>query len=193
MVGKQLAQIITKLFNGVVFHGRIPSAWKRGLIVPIFKGNGKIKSAPDSYRPVSLLPSISKLFEKLLITRVNDFVDIGQFPSRQQNGFVKGFGCTTASFQLQETIYHNLELNSKVFVAFLDSSKAFDTVWRKGLSVKLHKLGIKDKLWTLIDDYHIDTQSAVVANSQQSKWFKQTQGVRQGGCIISIFVSSVHQ
>ena len=104
-----------------------------------------------------------------------------EFPNSQQQGFQKSLGCLTASFNFHETIYHNLELGSNVFASFLDTSKAFDTVWRHGLMYKLHKLGISGKTWSLIDDLHYDTVSAVVVNHTQSRWFRVDQGVRQGG------------
>ena len=88
----------------------------------------------------------------------------GIFPNLQQQGFQKGLSCLTASFNLNETLYYNLELSNSVYVAVLDSRKAFDTVWRKGLMYKLSQLGVKGKLWQIIDDCHIDTHSVIVVN-----------------------------
>ena len=72
-------------------------------------------------------------------------------------------------------------MNSKVFVAFLDSRKAFDTVWRKALMYKLFILGVKGKLWSIINDIYNKSESAVVVNQCKSNNFKVMQGVRQGG------------
>ena len=80
------------------------------------------------------------------------------FPCPMQQGFQKNLSCLTASFSFFETVYHNLELDSKVFVAFLDSKKSFDTVWRKTLVVKLYNLDIKGKTWRLINMFYTDTQ-----------------------------------
>lgn len=65
-------------------------------------------------------------------------------------------------------------------------------VWRKGLLYKLNNIGIKGKLWMLIDDCHIYTKSAVIVNYQQSKWFHVEQGIRQGGRLIGFSIYSFH-
>uniref|UniRef100_A0A8W8ISZ1 Reverse transcriptase domain-containing protein n=1 Tax=Magallana gigas TaxID=29159 RepID=A0A8W8ISZ1_MAGGI len=186
--GPQLFTCISHLFNAVINIGRIPSIWKTDLIIPIYKGNNKTKSSPDSYRPIALLPCLMKLFEKTLTLRIRDHVlPSVSFPNPQQQGFQLKLGCITASFNLQETVFHNLEQGSPVYVAFLDTQKAFDTVWRHGLMCKLHQLGVKGSLWTLIDDCHTDTFCSVAVNQKNSSWFPISQGVRQGG-VLSTFL-----
>lgn len=91
--------------------------------------------------------------------------------------------CITAGFNLQETICHYNDHGSSVYVAFLDCKKAYDTVWRKALMFKLHKLGLKGKIWKIIDDCHINNESTVAVNGTISEWFKIRQGVRQGGVL----------
>ena len=93
---------------------------------------------PDSYKTVCLLSVVVKVFEKRILQRPESHILIpGTFPNSFQQGFQKGLSCLTASFSLLETIYHYIELKSKVFVAFLDSRKAFDTAWRKALLYKM--------------------------------------------------------
>lgn len=74
---------------------------------------------------------------------------------------------------------------------FLDTSKAFDTVWRPALLVKLIKLGITGKLWSLINQCHQDTVTSIVVNQTRSEWFPTYQGVRQGG-VLSTFLYLVY-
>ena len=121
-----------------------------------------------------------KTFEYILKSRIEIAID-RQFPNDQQQGFQTSLGCLTASFNAQETILHNIENGSNVYSCFLDTSKAFDTVWRHGLLVKLYDLGVNGPLWSLICDSHTDTTSSVVVNHKQSRWFSVLQGVRQGG------------
>ena len=190
--GEAVTACLSKLFNIVVLHGKVPYEWKRGLIVPLYKGGDKSKTSCNSYRPVALLSCIFKIFESVLHNRITSHVvDKHAFPNIQQQGFQENLGCLTASFNLQETVYHNLEQGSNVCVSFLDSSKAFDTVWRHGLLFKLYSLGVKGKLWSLIDDCHVDTSSAIVVNQTQSRWFTVQQGVRQGG-VLSTFLYLVY-
>ena len=131
------------LFNTVITKSNVPQQWRRSLVVPIFKGGDKPKNSPDSYRPVCLVYVVLKVhvFEKLILQRLQSHVLIpGTFPKSFQQEFQKGLSCLTVSFSLLETIYHNIELKSKVFVAFLDSRKAFDPVWRKVQMYKMLKL-----------------------------------------------------
>ena len=94
----------------------------------------------------SLLP-----FEHMIKSRLtNHVLDSKVFPNKQQQEFQGYLGCINASFNLYETIYHNIERLSNVFVGFFDSRKAFDTVWRKGLMIKLHELGVTGRIWRLI-------------------------------------------
>ena len=160
-----MIQVISNIFNNILKLNYIPSTWKKSIIVPIHKGNKKPKSDPNSYRPISLLCTILKVFEKIIYDRIQSFILCNVlFPNVQQQGYQKTLSCTTASFILQETLYHNIENKSNVYTAFLDSTKAFDSVWREGLMVKLHKLGVKGRIWSIIDDCHIDTKSAVCQN-----------------------------
>lgn len=186
--GPTLANCIAYLFNGIINAGQIPTSWKQDLIVPIFKGSNKPRNSPDSYRPIALLPCFLKIFEKLLLNRTKSIAAISAtFPNLQQQGFQQRLGCITASFNLQETLYHFIEHRSTAYVAVLDTQKAFDTVWRHGLMYKLHKLGVKGRLWTLIDDCHVNTSCSVVSNQSYSDWFPVSQGVRQGG-VLSTFL-----
>lgn len=179
--GSSIVKCLTVLFNTTVRDGHIPRMWKLGLVVPIFKGGDKCKTSLDSYKPVSLLSCVYKIFESIIQSRLLKYVLVDkEFPSPQQQGFQKNLGCLTASFNLQETTFHNLELYSKVYVAFLDSRKAFDTVWRTALMCKLYKLGVKGKIWSIIDDCHTNTKNSVVVNQQKSVFFNVKQGVRQG-------------
>ena len=68
---------------------------------------------------------------------------------------------------------------------YLNISKAFDTVWRHGLLLKLYNLGVTNKLWSLINDCHNNTSSSIVVNQTQSRWFNGRQCVRQGGVLSS--------
>ncbi|KAK3105405.1 hypothetical protein FSP39_024486 [Pinctada imbricata] len=184
--GDDVSKFLVKLFNTIFAIENVPSAWKRGLIVPLYKGGNKPKTSSASYRPVALLSSVFKVFERILQNRISNVVlSKVSFPNSQQQGFQPLLGCTTASFTLLEIIFHYSELGSNVYVSFLATSQAFDTVWRHGLLVKLHDLGIFGKLWTLINDCHSETLSAIIVSKKQSRWFPVLQGVRQGGVLSS--------
>ena len=183
--GYALHAALTALFNMILEKSHVPKKAKQGVIHTLYKGKGKDKSDPRSYRPITLLPALYKLLEKLTLSRINEWIsenDI-QFPNKQQSAYQHGRSCVSTSFVLQETIAHMLERNSKVYVCFLDTARAFDSVWQNGLLFKVFKLGIQGLLWRLIKACYSDTESCVVENNIYSDWFTLRQGVRQGGVL----------
>lgn len=118
---------------------------KKGIILPIYKGDNKIKkkNSPDSFQLVFLLSCLLKVFEKILQYIILDVITSEiKSPNPQKQGFQRDLSCITAGFNLEEIIYHYNDHESSVYVAFLYCKKAYGT-WREGLMVKLQKLGIK--------------------------------------------------
>ena len=91
--------------------------------------------------------------------------------------------CITAALNLPEAIYTNLDLHSNVYeyVAFLDTEKAFDTVWHAGLLYKLHNLGIKGKVWRIIRHLYDGPTVQVSVNSSMSTKGSISKGAQQEG------------
>ena len=135
-----------------LFPEVIPDSRKRGIIVPIYKGHNKGKSALESYRPVTLLSVILKVFEKVLHNRITLYLSKSNIisPNIQQQGFQTNFSCITAAYTVQEEIQYNLDQGSCTYAAFMDIKRAFDTVWHNALFVKLHDLGIQGKVWRIL-------------------------------------------
>ena len=83
--GSLLADCLCKLYNAVIHAGCVPSQWKHGLIVPIYKGGSKSKNSCNSYRPVALLPCIFKIFEKVISFKISSLLLNQSFPNLQQH------------------------------------------------------------------------------------------------------------
>ena len=97
------------------------------LILPLFKGKGAKANNKDNYRGMTLFPTLRKIYEMVLLSRLERFAkDKGLF-SDMQFGFREGVGCTEASFTILEAINHMIERGSNVFTCFLDVCRAFDT------------------------------------------------------------------
>ena len=178
------------LFFGISFSYCIKNAFanflsqrilKKVIILPLFKGKGAKANNKDSYRGITLFPTLCKIYEMVLLNRSEKFVaDRGYF-SELQFGFREGVGCIEASFTILETINHMLERGSKVFSCFLDVRKAFDTVWIDGLLYKLfNDLGIKGRMWLAIKDLCTDVKAQVLYSGELSREFDVSQGTGQG-------------
>ena len=99
------------------------------MIISLFKGGRKKRDNPDSYRAITLTPVVTKLLERILLTRIELFDNIRPKIHHLQGGFQKNFGCLMTSFMLRELVFHAKENSSKLYVCFLDVKNAFDCVW----------------------------------------------------------------
>ena len=136
---------------------------KTGIILPLFKGKGAKANNKNNYRGITLFPLLCKIYEMILLNRLEKFAADNEYFSELQFGFREGVGCIEASFTILETINHMLERGSKVFSCFLDVRKAFDTVWIDGLLFKLFsELGINGRMWLVIKDLHTNIKAKVL-------------------------------
>ena len=153
---------------------------KIGIILPLLKGNGARVNNKDNYRGITLLPTLCKIYEMILLNRLEKYAAQMGFFSEMQFGFQEGVGCTEASFTIIETMKHMLERGSKVFSCFLDVRKAFDTVWIDGLLYKLClELGIKGRMWLAIRDLYTNVKAQVFYEGSLSRKIDVSQGTGQ--------------
>ena len=131
-----------------------------------------------------------KIYEMILLNRLEKFaVDKGYF-SQLQFGFSEGVGCMEASFTILETINHMLEQGSKVFGCFLDVRKAFDTVWVDGYKL-FTELGIQGRMWLAIKDLYTDVKAQVSFAGEVSRESDISLGTGQGR-ILAPFMYKVY-
>ncbi|MES9903946.1 MAG: reverse transcriptase family protein [Sedimenticola sp.] len=188
--GYRLHSCITELFQQLLIQERVPDSFRDGLIITLHKGHGKPLLEPNSYRAISLTPVISKLYEKLLLSRL----ECKRFPHKLhplQHGFQKNKSCKMVSFILQECIDYCRERGSELFTCFLDAEKAFDCVWIDGLMCKLYDFGICGKDLRIFSDMYRNMRSKVLCQGVLSEWVEVKQGTRQGG-ITSPFLYAVY-
>lgn len=190
--GPLFAKCLTVVFNAIILSCHLPPILCLGHIHPIPKGVHKNLQDPSNYRGITILSNIAKVFEKLLLSKINDD---GIQLNPLQGGFRTGYSSLHSAFLLQEAICSTREHKSKAFVAFLDAKKAFDTVWHQGLFVKLHEKGIDKRIWHILWNWYSNSSSSVVIDSSYSSPFPILQGVRQGAILspllYSIFVDEL--
>ena len=132
----KMIPIYISLFNVILDTGIIPDSWLEGIIRPIYKRGGD-PTQPENYRPITILSCFGKLFTAILNSRLNSFIDHHDILNENQAGFRSGYSTTDHIFTLHifsEILKHN---KKKLFCSFIDFSKAFDSVWRVGLWMKL--------------------------------------------------------
>ena len=128
--------IIQDLTNISAFHGYHPRAWKRGWALMIHKPS-KRRSDPCSYRPISLLCCLSKVFEAIMTKWLMNWAEnTDQLPT-EQSGFRKNHSTNDKLFELTQAVCQAQRLSTHTGAVFLDIEKAFDRVWHNGLCYEL--------------------------------------------------------
>ncbi|XP_048744007.2 uncharacterized protein LOC125657478 [Ostrea edulis] len=142
--GNKLVDHLCILFNHILQCTYVPEMFKVGKVISIYKGKNKDKCNPTNYRGITLTSAISKLFEKVILSRIENELTEKRilFPHPLQFGFRNDHGAIPACYVLKEAIGYYVSRGSPVFCAFLDNEKAFDRIWHNGLLFKLHTLGI---------------------------------------------------
>ena len=121
-----VAPILSRLINLAFDTGIFPNDLKIAKVCPIYKNNDRhdIKN----YRPISVLPAISKIFEKALAIRIENYMNKYNLVSKTQYGFRKGYSSYMAIMEMYNNVAYALDKNEFALGVFLDLSKAFDTV-----------------------------------------------------------------
>lgn len=174
---------LTRLFNVVFTKGIYPSEWSKAIIVPIHK-KGTVHDA-DNYRGISLLNVISKCYTKVLSKRLTEWLDDNNKISECQAGFRKGYSTIDQIFNLNALIQKTLARKGrKLYVAFVDFKKAFDSVRHGKLFECLIKTGVKGRFLEALRAMYSSLISCVRVNDVYSDFFECPVGVRQG-CVLS--------
>ena len=179
--------LLARCFTSFLVHGFLPDSLMSVILVPIIKDkSGKINSK-DNYRPIAIASIMSKLLEKLLLERLNNYF----FTSSHQFGFKPKHSTDACIYVLKETINSYVEKQSSVYLCFLDASKAFDRVNHYKLFHKLINRGVPGYLVRILAFWYSNQTMCVRWGSMISKGFKVTNGVRQGG-ILSPYLFNVY-
>ena len=180
-----LVPAITKLFNLVLKSGNFPSAWNTNFQVPLFKKGDPLSC--DNYRGISITSCLGKVFTSLLAERVQNFLSTNNMLSIYQTAFRKKHGTNDHIFILKTVITKYVKrLKLNLYCCFIDFRKAFDSVWRNGLLLKMRYLGIGGKLYKLLNNMYSNTTSCVKLPQGITESFNSKVGIIQGNSLSPI-------
>ena len=180
-VAEHISKPLTHLCNLSILSGRVPDSRKIAKVIPIHK-KGKINEFCN-YRPVSVLPALSKVYERLLYNRILEFVGKHEILSDHQFGFRKKYSTSHAINSLVNQFHDSVEKNEFMIGLFVDLSRAFDTISHKILIDKLYKYGIRGIALEWIKDYLLNRKQYVVYNNTKSNISSVEIGVPQGSIL----------
>ena len=172
-----LAQTVTLSLEEGVF----PQALKIARVVPIFK-SGK-KTDVSNYRPISLLATFSKIYEKVMHARIVDFLEKNSSIYERQYGFRAGRSCEHALLDAQNTLLNSLNRKQISILLLIDFSKAFDLVDHEILLKKLNHYGIRGIAQNWLKSYLTNRKQFVSVNGSDSSVKHMQFGVPQGSIL----------
>ncbi|MCG7867669.1 MAG: hypothetical protein JAY74_15080 [Candidatus Thiodiazotropha taylori] len=173
------------LFNKILYNRSFPSAWKKSLVLPVYKKDDKTHTS--NYRPISLLSNVAKVMERIVFKKIHNFLLSNNIFYKYQSGFLPGHSTT---YQLVDIFHHICQsFDEKQYscMVFCDISKAFDRVWHSGLLFKLKQYGIDGAVLEWIGSYLSNRQQRVIINSSFSTFRNVTAGVPQGSVLGPLF------
>ena len=174
-------EVLSKIVNNSFQKGCFPEHLKTARVVPIHKEGSKTDVA--NYRPISLLSSFSKIYEKLMHKRVLEFLDRNNSLYEMQYGFRPGRSCEHALLNAQNTILNSLSRKQVSLLLLIDFSKAFDMVDHSILLAKLHHYGIRGIAHKWFESYLKQRNQFVSVNGADSGPEKLLYGVPQGSIL----------
>lgn len=172
---EELIPILTQIFNGILRSGQVPEQWETSHIILIHK-KGR-KDDIGNYRPISLMSNIYKIFSKIILNRINNTLDENQ--PKEQAGFRKNFSTIDHIHTVKQIMEKYNEYNKPLYMAFIDYSKAFDSISHTAIWESLRNQGIPTVYINIIKTIYSNSKARVQLETL-GETFQVKRGVRQG-------------
>lgn len=170
------------ILNACLKMSYFPSNWKNAMVIPLLKP-GKNPKDPNSYRPISLLPCLSKILERIILDRIQNHIIENKILIDEQHGFRANCSTVLQLARLTNIITTNFNLNKITAVLTLDVEKAFDTVWHNGLIHKLLTLKFPIYITKFVQSYLNNRSFQVKIDHTLSNHKILPAGVLQGAVL----------
>ena len=172
---------LTYIINLSLDTCTVPRIWKKAMIIPTFK-SGSV-SNPENYRPISVLPILSKVLEKVVHTQLMDYLESNKLISNFQFGYRSNRSTELATTLFLDNIRREVNNGKLVGAVFMDLSRAFDTISHSQLLAKLQAYGIRDNELAWFTDYMFERTQLVELNGSRSSEESVFTGVPQGSIL----------
>lgn len=175
---------ILNIVNYSLQTGVFPAAFKTSVVKPLLKKSNLDPNIFNNYRPVSNLPFLSKILEKLVFNQLNDFLNSINILEKYQSGFRMNHSTETALLKILNDIRYNADSHKLTVLVLLDLSAAFDTVDHHILLNRLRYLvGLSGTVFSWFSSYLTDRYFRVSLDTCSSRTHKISCGVPQGSIL----------
>ena len=181
IISDEIAEPLTIIINQSFKTGLFPNNLKIAKVVPIYK-KGEVHLL-DNYRPISILPSVSKVVERVMHNQLHEYFSNENIYYSSQYGFRTKHSTELAAIELVDRIINSLDNDKVPINIFLDLSKAFDTLDHKILLYKLKYYGITGISLQLLENYLSNRKQYVEISDTKSGYLPITTGVPQGSIL----------
>ena len=172
---------VSTVFRQLIRSGSFPSSWKAACITPVPKGPPS--SSVSNYRPISITPVLSKVFEKLLSSRLGRFFEHYGLLPQTQFAYRKGLGTCDALLTVSQIAQRALDSGSETRIVQLDFSAAFDRVSHLGIIHKLESVGVGGRFLSIVGQFLRGRTQCVEVDGCRSRWIDVVSGVPQGSVL----------
>ncbi len=186
---KNLPEVAIKalldLYNHIWNEGSLPEDWKSAIVIPVVKP-GKDATKSNSYRLIALTSTLCKVMEKMIVRRLNYVLEKKEILSSAQSGFRKKRSTMDALILFENDVKKAVIMKEFLVAVFFDIEKAYDTLWREGLLIKLNKIGIGGRMYNWILDFLFERSFQVRIGEEMSASYDILNGTPQGSVISPI-------
>ena len=175
---QEVTLVLATLFNSIQNATKKPIPWNQSWIVPVYK-NGN-RDCLSSYRCINLASCIEKLLTKVLNNRLTRWIESHGIVNAEQTGFRKGNSVIDNILLLKEVIQIYKNTKTPLYIAFVDLSKAFDTIPINRLKKKLSAILPQSKLLSLVIKLLNNKAYKVLLNGEETETFRLMNGIPQG-------------
>ena len=181
MLAPLISYTVSMIFNISLSGGIFPEGFKTAKIIPIFE-SGDSNSALN-YRPISMFPFLSKIFEKLMCARLDSYLKSNNIVCTNQFGFLNNSNASDTIIEFLDYVYSSLDSKQSTIVEYLDFSKAFDTVNHTILMSKLLNNVVRGVMQRWFESYLSNRKQHVSIKNCSSSMSNITLGVPQGSVL----------
>lgn len=181
VIKQEICKPLTIIINQSLATGIFPDPLKIAKVIPLYKKGDR--TSLDNYRPISILPSISKIFERVMFNQINTYFSSHNLYYNGQYGFRDKHSTQLAALELIDRISQELDQGMTPINVYLDLSKAFDTLDHNILLSKLQFYGFRNSALEFCKSYLSNRKQFVQINNAKSSEADITMGVPQGSIL----------